>query len=135
MHIWFRVDKTTVRSGCFPLRMCVFVYFSACTSTCLSGACVGCQFWLLSLQIHDVACKLQILRELTDSKATYTDNNNRRNHHAHHGPAMPGLINQLIHKRAIVNTESLNHKHILCWLSSIVRNITQKLLYEYHVYV
>ncbi len=56
----------------------------------------------------------QILRELTDSKATYTDNNNIINHHAHHGPAMPGLINQLIHKRAIVNTESLNHKHILC---------------------
>lgn len=55
----------------FPIKdVCVFVYFSTCTSICLSGACVGCQFWLLSLQIHNAACKLQILRELTDSKAT-----------------------------------------------------------------
>lgn len=40
-----------------------------------------------------------------------------------------------IHKRAIVNTKCLSHKHILCWLSSIARNITQKHLFDYHIYV
>lgn len=116
------VDKayhnTRARSWCFPLGMCVFVYYTTCWRTCLLAEYVSWQFWLLSLQNQNSRITPESLISSSKKPTDYLNTRTTGKQSSHHGPAMLGLINQTdtqkTHGIFIVNT--ISHNHILCWL-------------------